>query len=42
VVCSEPPWTLATTCDACLQILVDRWDVAVVNSDEACREHFGS
>lgn len=40
VQCSKAPWTQALTCDACIQILEDRFDVSVTDDGELCSRHF--
>lgn len=38
--CSSAPWTKALTCDVCIQILEDRYDVSVTDEGELCSRHF--
>lgn len=40
VQCSKAPWTKAITCNACIQILEDRYDVSVTDDGELCSRYF--
>ena len=42
VQCSKAPYSKADTCDACMQIFEDAFDVSFTDPQELCVKHFGS